>query len=390
VDEAALQAGIARARHMLQNAADLAVVQEGDSLKVTITNNCGHKLPTGYPEGRRMWINVKFYDASTALVSESAAYDPNSGELSHEDGAKIYEVKPGLDETIAPLVGVDPGPSFHFVLNNKTFKDNRVPPRGFTNAAYAEFGGPPVAYSYADGQYWDDTFYVVPVGAASAEVTLYYQSTSKEFMEFLRDENTTNTKGLEMYNLWSAHGKCPPEVMASATVAVTGPVAPALLSSAPPAEGTLCKTQNNSIRLVFDSAIALPPSDEPLVIVELADPNNDLSEAFAYTVDPNDTGDPSGATLKAVENGAQLTNLTWYNVAPAPGFAVSPFSIDLCTLAGDCDSSGRITTADYSCVKAALGQRGDIRADLNGSDRVTTADYTVVKDNLGARTPAKP
>jgi len=390
VSETALQAGIARARYMLQNAADLAVVQEGASLKVTITNNCGHKLPTGYPEGRRMWINVKFYNASMTLVSESAAYDPNSGELSHEEGAKIYEVKPGMDETIAPLAGVDPGPSFHFVLNNKTFKDNRVPPRGFTNAAYADFGGAPVAHSYADGQYWDDTFYAVPVGAASAEVTLYYQSTSKEFMEFLRDENRTNTKGQEMYDLWNDHGKSPPEVMASATIAVTGPAAPALVSSEPPADGTLCKTQNNSIRLVFDSAIALPAADEPLAIVELADPNNDLSEAFTYTVDPNDTGDPTGATLKAVESGVQLTNLTWYNVSPASGFAVSPFSLDVCTLTGDCGNTGRVTTADYSCVKAALGGRGDLRADLNGSDRVTTADYSVVKQYLGNRVPAKP
>jgi len=386
VSAAAMLDSVARARYMLENAAVLAIVQEGDSLKVTITNNGGHKLPTGYPEGRRMWINVKFYDASMAIVSESAAYDPNSGELSHEEGAKIYEVKPGLDETVAPLAGVDPGPSFHFVLNNKTFKDNRIPPRGFTNVAYADFGGPPVAYSYADGQYWDDTFYAVPVGAASTEVTLYYQSTSKEFMEFLRDENKTNSKGQEMYDLWSTNGKCPPEVMASATIAVTGPAAPALVSSEPPAEGTLCKTQNNSIRLVFDSAIALPAAGEPLVIVALGG-GPGVSAMFTYQIDPDDL---SGSTLKAVENGVQLSNLTWYSVAPAPGFAVSPFSFDVCTLIGDCDNSGRVTTADYSCVKAALGQRGDIRADLNGSDRVTTADYSVVKQYLGNRVPAKP
>jgi len=167
-------------------------------------------------------------------------------------------------------------------------------------------------------------------------------------------------------------------------------VVPALVSSEPPADGTLCKTQNNSIGLVFDSAIALPTAGEPLAIVELADPNRDLSASFTYTVDPNDTGDPTGATLKAVENGVQLTNLTWYNVAPSPGFAVSPFSFDVCTLTGDCDNTGRVTTADYSCVKAALGERGDIRADLTGSDRVTTADYSVVKEYLGNRVPTKP
>jgi hypothetical protein len=224
VNAAAIDAAIVRARYMLQNAAEMAAVQEGEQLKVTVTNNTGHKLPTGYPEGRRVWINVKFYNAALSLLSESGAYDPDTGVLSHDAEVKIYHTEPGLDEVIAPLVGVEPGPSFHFVLNNKIFKDNRIPPRGFTNAAYEQFGGAPVAHSYPDGQYWDDTLYAVPPGAASAEVTLYYQSTSKEFIEFLRDENTTNTKGQEMYDLWNNNGKCPPEVMASVTIAVSSGV----------------------------------------------------------------------------------------------------------------------------------------------------------------------
>jgi hypothetical protein len=47
---------------------------------------------------------------------------------------------------------------------------------------------------------------------------LYYQSTSKEFVEFLRDENTTNTKGQELYDLWNDNGKCPPEIMVQTQV----------------------------------------------------------------------------------------------------------------------------------------------------------------------------
>jgi hypothetical protein len=203
---------------MLQNAADVNAVAEGSMLKVTITNNTGHKLPTGYPEGRRMWINVKFYDNSMSLVSESGAYDVNTGVLSHDAEVKIYEVKPGLDSITAPLVGEPNGPSFHFVLNNKVYKDNRIPPRGFTNAAFADFGGAPVAHSYDDGQYWDETYYSIPAAATSAQVTLYYQSTSKEFVEFLRDENTTNTAGQEMYDLWNENEKCPPQLMQSVLV----------------------------------------------------------------------------------------------------------------------------------------------------------------------------
>ncbi|MHC4825677.1 MAG: Ig-like domain-containing protein, partial [Planctomycetota bacterium] len=227
VNEAALAAGIDRARYMLQNAAEMALAQEGSQLEVTVTNNGGHKLPTGYPEGRRVWINVKFFDDQATLISESGAYDPATGELGHDPEVKIYEIKPGLDELTAPLVGVDPGPSFHFVLNNKVFKDNRIPPRGFTNAAYESFGGGHVGYSYSDGQYWDETSYDVPPGAVSAEVTLYYQSTSKEFVEFLRDENFTNSKGQELYDLWNDNDKCPPEVMQTATIQLAGPDCPA-------------------------------------------------------------------------------------------------------------------------------------------------------------------
>jgi len=214
------QAGAQRAKYMLQNAAQLDVDQDGSKLEVTVTNNTGHKLPTGYPEGRRIWINVKFYDNDANLISESGAYDPNTGVLTHDEQLKLYDIEPGLDHITAPLVGEPNGPSLHFVLNNKVYKDNRIPPRGFTNAAYEQFGGAHVGYHYPDGQYWDETFYDIPVGAALAEVTLYYQSTSKEFIEFLLNENTTNDLGQQMYDIWNDNDKCPPEVMQAATVAL--------------------------------------------------------------------------------------------------------------------------------------------------------------------------
>ncbi len=221
VNEAAIQAGVLRARYMLQNAATMALEQDDDQLIVTITNETGHKLPTGYPEGRRMWVNVRFFDAGDVLLKESGAYDPETAHLSHDAEAKIYETEPGLDELTAGLLGVEPGPSFHFVLNNKIYKDNRIPPRGFSNAEFDLFGGKPVGATYVDGQYWDDTVYDVPHGATRVEVRLYYQSTSKEFVTFLRDANTTNTKGQELYDLWESNNKCPPELMIAQSIELT-------------------------------------------------------------------------------------------------------------------------------------------------------------------------
>jgi len=107
-----------------------------------------------------------------------------------------------------------------------------------------------------------------------------------------------------------------------------------------------------------------------------------------------DTDDPNGCTLQATENLIQLTDLHWYQVNSAVGWTlVEPFQFEVYTLAGDCNGSGRVTTADYGCVKDCFGTPPpppDARCDLNGSGRITTADYIVVKNNMGHRAPPKP
>jgi hypothetical protein len=118
----------------------------------------------------------------------------------------------GISPEVAALAGVEPGRSFHFVLNNMRLKDTRIPPRGFANAA---FDGEPVGASYADGQYWDDVVYPVGRDATRAEVTLYYQTASREYVEFLRDENVTTSAGGILYDLWEQVDRSTPVAMAS-------------------------------------------------------------------------------------------------------------------------------------------------------------------------------
>src|SRR5262249_14067426 len=95
--------------------------------------------------------------------------------------------------------------------------DDRIPPRGFTSAAFDVFGGAPVGYSYADGQYWDDTTYALPLTATRAEVSLYYQTTSKEYAEFLRDTSPDAT-GQNAYDRWVARGRSAPVLMNRVTL----------------------------------------------------------------------------------------------------------------------------------------------------------------------------
>ena len=216
-----VDAATARNIQMLRDASDMELSREGSKLKVRIINQSGHKLPTGYVEGRRMWINVRFLDAQGALVAERGAYDYVTATL-HEKDTKVYHAAHAIDETVAKQVHLPPGTKFHLVLNNVVLFDNRIPPRGFTNAAFDAFGSGAVGYTYADGQYWDDTLYDVPPGARSAVVTFYAQTSSREYMEFLRDTNTTDSTGQTAYDLWVATGRSAPVDMDSATIDLAG------------------------------------------------------------------------------------------------------------------------------------------------------------------------
>ena len=219
---------ISRAEMMLANASDLELIEDGSTLTVRIINQSGHKLPTGYPEGRRMWINVRFLDASDALVLEHGAYDDSTAVLSVGD-TKVYEAKLGVDAAVAAATGIPEGESFHFAANNVWLKDNRIPPRGFTNAGFESVQAAPVAYSYLDGQYWDNTDYTIPAGAVKAEVRVYYQAVSKEYIEFLRDENEETgvdplnpSTGEIAYDQWVLHGKSPKAEMDFGTIVFNG------------------------------------------------------------------------------------------------------------------------------------------------------------------------
>jgi len=163
-----------------------------------------------------MWLNLKAFDSNNNLIYESGAYNSTTGQLNLADSTlKVYEAKLGLTQQLANNLGLPAGESFHFVLNNTILKDNRIPPRGYTQAAFDITGLRPVGASYVDGQYWDETTYPVPGNAQRVVATLYYQTSSKEYIDFLRTKGGTD--GLNLGTLWDTL-KSPPEVMATATI----------------------------------------------------------------------------------------------------------------------------------------------------------------------------
>ncbi|MCU4162868.1 T9SS type A sorting domain-containing protein [Carboxylicivirga caseinilyticus] len=222
IDPLALTAGEIRTNYMLNNAAllQLELINEEDAIKaeVMVINQSGHKLPSGYPEGRRMWIQLQAFNALGALVYESGAYDNTTGVLTKEN-TKIYEIKLGMSEDVATLASEDgikeyqAGESFHFVLNDMVVKDNRMPPMGFTNANFEAIQIPVVDYEYDDGQFWDETEYILPLETDRVNVKLMYQTISKEYADFLRDENTSNNAGQVFYDLYVENGMSAPVTM---------------------------------------------------------------------------------------------------------------------------------------------------------------------------------
>jgi len=219
----ALISGTLRARYMLQHAATVSATLQNNTLTVTVVNETGHKLPTGYPEGRRMWLQVQGYDAAGNLLYVSGAYDESTAVLTPDPDLKLYQVEQGLTPTLADLLpGLNAGPTFHFALNNVTVNDNRIPPRGYVFADYAALGaapmtnGQPDSTLYVDGQYWDTAVYTLPPNVITGTVRLLYQTTSNEYIEFLRDNNPNSgyNNGQILYDLWEQTGRSTPEIMA--------------------------------------------------------------------------------------------------------------------------------------------------------------------------------
>ena len=258
---ASLDATTAWAQDLLQNrSATVEIIAESSlsdsiSAQVMVTNLSGHKLPTGYGEGRRMWLNVTARDGLDQVFWESGAWDPSTGILTHDPQVKIYEVQQGIwDHNLTSSCDVEDDVTgehlFHFVLNNCIALDNRIPPLGFKPET--DLGDPdpetvPVNYDYPETVpdsgilvNWDITQYVIPVppGAllpVTIETTLEYQTASKEYVEFLQNKAVENnfpddcldrtdpldpgmSRGEYLYSLWDdpSYGRSPPVAMGSA------------------------------------------------------------------------------------------------------------------------------------------------------------------------------
>jgi hypothetical protein len=272
VDADILYEGVDRAMRMLRRGATVSAEIEAGALTVRVVNETGHKLPTGYPDGRRMWLHVRAFDAERNVVFESGRYVFEDAELRGYDAVpmdgdydpylRVWETRQGMSADVALATDNPAGESFHLALNNVREFDNRIPPRGFTNAAFEAIDAEPVGQAYADGQYWDDVVYPVGSSAVQADVVLYYQTTSKEYVEFLRDENTTNAAGVLLFDLWNAADKGPPVEVARVFVETDADVVQACRKNIDKLQAKYFKTYLGEWSECFANEASSLPCDE--------------------------------------------------------------------------------------------------------------------------------
>ncbi|MCX7555242.1 hypothetical protein OS187_00085 [Xanthomonadaceae bacterium JHOS43] len=234
----------------------------GLSIQVKVTNLSGHKLPSGYGEGRRMWLDVDVRDAHGTPVWRNGAFDPATGDLVIDAQTKIYEIKQGLWDDTTGTCRTKDGQGrdiFHFALNDCVAKDNRIPPLGFTGGGDPETAS--YAYSYPEtapgsgvSVNFDVTHYSVPLPAdvawpVTVDARMKYQIASKDYIEFLRDQAVERgfpaenalcvdgpgrpysvgpqdkSRGQYMYDLWAnpAYGRSPPLDAGQYSLIVQGP-----------------------------------------------------------------------------------------------------------------------------------------------------------------------
>lgn len=202
-------------RENLRTAATLAltvpstgVVGGSATVTVRVTNRTGHKLPTGYADGRRLVVQLLVDDEIV-----TGGFD--AGALIRDSQTRVYEAQHGR---------LSVGVSEHLALHEAIMKDSRIPPTGMTKTEETR----PVGVTWfdlPDGglRDYDETTFTVPLKStladkAKVKVTarLMFQSTIPEYVEFLAQENRTDDAGVRLKEIWEATGRGAPFELAKA------------------------------------------------------------------------------------------------------------------------------------------------------------------------------
>jgi MYXO-CTERM domain-containing protein len=229
-DEDAIDVAVALFDEFLAGAATLEVefpdaVDLGvglDAMAVRVTNQTGHKLPTGYSEGRIMWLEV------TATYAGERVW--SSGEW---DGAQIE-----ADAQLRSYEGVaerwSDGARNHLLLNDHWVVDTRIPAKGATQNLETDPVGDRYAllpdntwpnyddhsYAFAPAAVIDQTPELADDDQLELSVRLLYLINQQSYLDQLRDDNVVNDAGQAVWDMYLEDGGPQPMVLATAAVTV--------------------------------------------------------------------------------------------------------------------------------------------------------------------------
>lgn len=170
--------------------AELSVVENAPSegvVRVKVENKTGHKLPTGYSEGRRLWLEHDIRSADGSVIAHKGAVDSATHSFQPD------QIPEALWEIV--LGSPDGQPSFRFLKSDRILKDSRIPPKGFVpDGETAPVGR--VFDTLPDGSLANyDTVELETVDGCYPQrihIQLRFQTSSGEFLKFLIDNATEN------------------------------------------------------------------------------------------------------------------------------------------------------------------------------------------------------
>ena len=193
-----------------------------EGIAVTVINETGHKLPSGYSEGRVMWLELRA-SYGGELVWSSGAWD--GSEIQADEQLRRYE---GIAEQLST------GTRNHLLLNDHWVEDTRIPPLGLQPNLETD----PVGDRYAllpDGTWPNYDAHAYAFGPASVvdqtpedagddqlelSLRLLYLINTREYLGQLRDDNALNEAGQHAWDVYEEDGGPQPVELARADISV--------------------------------------------------------------------------------------------------------------------------------------------------------------------------
>ena len=229
---AAFEAAREATRAMLASAVKVEVlpagaVQAGGSevtVTVRVTNLAGHKFPSGYADGRRAFLQVELQDDKGQTLGLLGRYDATAARLDPTAELRVWEAVHA--EHLAGGGHIE----WHIAKNDTVVKDTRIPPAGFhptsaaaiamTAAVGADFGPLDAIRNHDDVPVRFQSLSPLPAGSLQITARVFYQSTTREFVEALAAANTTDDRGVRLREIWEKTGRAAPRLIATASSAL--------------------------------------------------------------------------------------------------------------------------------------------------------------------------